>query len=235
MAYCPITQAIAYAFRDEAFENSTLTPNIIWRLKVPKRLQSLPLRWKPEKLYTLLLLRLERTPYGYELHESLSMVYDSSRQALQELGRDARFENDIGHYNYQRWTTNEVVDRVRPLVEIKKKLSQVRKATANHARDVARKEYFHCAPVLEVNKQIKQLLGQSDSRDSDAADAAEDEEGWELPILDYNFPERAQLIEHFYGPEAEEFDEEKLLALDCTLTALRAGTSGQANPMGYGR
>lgn len=108
LAYCPITQIVSYAFRDGAFENTALTPDIIWRLKVPKRLPSLPLRWKPEKINTPLLRRLERTPYGYELHKSLPMTYDSSRQALQELGRDARFENDIGHYNYRRWTANEV-------------------------------------------------------------------------------------------------------------------------------
>jgi hypothetical protein len=108
LAYCPITQITAYAFQDEAFENSALISEIIWCLKDPKRLQSLPLRWKLERLNTPLLRRLERTPYGYGLHESLSMTYDSSRQALQELGRDARFENDIGHYNYRRWTANEV-------------------------------------------------------------------------------------------------------------------------------
>lgn len=55
-----------------------------------------------------LLRRLEQTPYGYELHESLPMTYESSREALRELGRDARFENDIGHYNFRRWTANEV-------------------------------------------------------------------------------------------------------------------------------
>lgn len=55
-----------------------------------------------------LLRRLERTPYGYRLDGSLPMAYDSSRQALKELGRDARFEDDIGHYNYRRWTANEV-------------------------------------------------------------------------------------------------------------------------------
>ncbi|THC96071.1 hypothetical protein EYZ11_004444 [Aspergillus tanneri] len=36
------------------------------------------------------------------------MTYDSSRQALQELGRDARFKDNIGYYNYRRWTTNKV-------------------------------------------------------------------------------------------------------------------------------
>ena len=108
LAYCPINQIISLAFRDDAFENTELTPELIWRLRVPKRRPSLPLRWKPEKLDTPLLRRLDRTPYGYELHKSLPMTYDSSRQALRELGRDARFEDDIGHYNYRRWTANEV-------------------------------------------------------------------------------------------------------------------------------
>lgn len=36
------------------------------------------------------------------------MTYKSSRQALRELGQDTRFENDIGHYNFRRWTANEV-------------------------------------------------------------------------------------------------------------------------------
>ena len=34
------------------------------------------------------------------------MMYDSSRQALKDLGRDAGFEDEFGHYNYQRWTAN---------------------------------------------------------------------------------------------------------------------------------
>jgi hypothetical protein len=38
----------------------------------------------------------------------LPMTYDSSQQALNELGRDAKFEDDIGHYNYRRWTANKV-------------------------------------------------------------------------------------------------------------------------------
>lgn len=36
------------------------------------------------------------------------MTYESSWQALKELGRDARFEDDIGHYNFRRWTANEI-------------------------------------------------------------------------------------------------------------------------------
>lgn len=108
LAYCPIAQIVSFAFRDGAFANTKLTPELIWRLQVPKRSSSLPLRWKPEVLNVPLLRRFERTPYGYELHGSLPMTYESSRQALRELGRDARFEDDIGHYNFRRWAANEV-------------------------------------------------------------------------------------------------------------------------------
>ncbi|OQE40145.1 hypothetical protein PENCOP_c006G07532 [Penicillium coprophilum] len=33
----------------------------------------------------------------------------------------------------------------------------------------------------------------------------------ELPIPDYVFPERAWLVENFYGPNAEDFHKDKLL------------------------
>ena len=108
LAYCPITQIISFAFRDGAFVNTDLTPELIWRLRVPKRSSSLPLRWKPEVLNTPLLRRFDRTTCGYELNPSLPMTYDSSRRALNELGRDSRFENDIGHYNFRRCAANEV-------------------------------------------------------------------------------------------------------------------------------
>jgi predicted nuclease with TOPRIM domain len=51
---------------------------------------------------------------------------------------------------------------------VKKELSQLRKSLANNTQQTARKEYFHTAPVLEVDRQIKQLLGQSDVSQSDA-------------------------------------------------------------------
>jgi hypothetical protein len=108
LAYCPIAQIISFAFRDSAFVNTELIPELIWRLQVPYRSLSLPLRWKPEVLNMPLLRRLKRTLCDYELYRSLPITYESSRQALRELGRDARFENNIGHYNFRRWTANEV-------------------------------------------------------------------------------------------------------------------------------
>ncbi|KAJ6142431.1 hypothetical protein N7471_001884 [Penicillium samsonianum] len=65
--------------------------------------------------------------------------------------------------------------------------------------------------MLEVNRQIKQiLLGESDIKERDANSSTE--EDWELPIPDYVFPKRARLIENFYGPNAEDFHKDKLLA-----------------------
>ncbi|OJJ52159.1 hypothetical protein ASPSYDRAFT_715686 [Aspergillus sydowii CBS 593.65] len=73
LAYCPINQIISLAFSDEAFFNTALTPELIWRLRVPKRSQSLPLRWKPEKLDTPLLRRLE-VPCAFQVRESMIAV-----------------------------------------------------------------------------------------------------------------------------------------------------------------
>ncbi|OJJ79315.1 uncharacterized protein ASPGLDRAFT_137070 [Aspergillus glaucus CBS 516.65] len=318
LAYCPIAQIISLAFRDGAFVNTELTPELIWRLRVPKHSSSLPLRWKPEVLNTPILRRFERTPYGFELHGSLSMTYESSRQALRELGRDARFEDDIGHYNFRRWTANEVnrnftsqerqrvlgqsgdavfekhyqsqfigrdlqhVVLLRPPQEgllraagnmlrkrdplapsdltdahkraicqhpeilqlrrekrelmaemrslagtvknarepfprlyqrhenVKKEIARLRKKFASDTRETARKDHFQNAPVLEVDRQIKQLLSESDVERSDDENSADG--NWELPPPEYAFAERAHLVENFYGPDAENFDEDKLLA-----------------------
>jgi hypothetical protein len=39
----------------------------------------------------------------------------------------------------------------------------------------------------------------------------ESEETWNPPILEYIFAERTRLVDAFYGPEAESFDEKPLL------------------------
>ena len=93
---------------------------------------------------------------------------------------------------------------------VKKSLAKLRKTLATDTRETARKDHFQNAPVLEVDRQIKQLLGESDVEGCDADRSAD--EDWELPTPNYVFPERARLVENFYGPDAENFDEDKLLA-----------------------
>ncbi|KAH8696487.1 hypothetical protein BGW36DRAFT_360320 [Talaromyces proteolyticus] len=264
LSYCPILQIVSYAFRDNTFVNTALSPETIWRLKVPDPLTCLPLRWKPELLDTPLLRHVHRTEYSYELHPSLPIAYASSRDGLRELGRDAKFEEDVVHHNYRRWATNEmlgisfvsnvrftgnftsqerqrvlsqselrqakreVMEEMRALAGTKtgtkdpvphlyqqhesfsKDLSQRRKTLAKKTKENTRKDYFYNAPILEVDRQINELLGQADPEDRDGD--SPDHRKWELPIPEYIFPERARLVENFYGPDAENFEDNKLLA-----------------------
>jgi hypothetical protein len=46
LAYYPITHIAALAFADDAFENARLTPELLHKLRVSKRLHVLPLRFK---------------------------------------------------------------------------------------------------------------------------------------------------------------------------------------------
>jgi hypothetical protein len=109
LAYCPITYIVALAFRNNAFENERLTPELVWGgLRVPKRLHVLPLRWKKEKLDIPVLRRMRRTPFGVEVDPTLPMTYDSSNSALKDLGEGLGYEEPIQHYNFRRWAANEV-------------------------------------------------------------------------------------------------------------------------------
>ncbi|OKL55594.1 hypothetical protein UA08_09130 [Talaromyces atroroseus] len=70
--------------------------------------------------------------------------------------------------------------------------------------------HFYNAPILEVDRQIKRLLGQADPEDNDVD--IPDKTDWELPTPTYVFPERERLVENFYGPDAENYEEDKFLA-----------------------
>jgi hypothetical protein len=76
--------------------------------------------------------------------------------------------------------------------EVGKKLAKSRKALRDNTRQTARKDYFHAALVLEVNRQIEQLLSKSDTDDDDANGGADDED-WQRPIPKYVFAERTRL------------------------------------------
>jgi hypothetical protein len=92
---------------------------------------------------------------------------------------------------------------------VKKEITKLRKRFATDTREAARKDHFQDAPVLEVDRQIKQLLGESDEISDDEDSGGE---SWELPTPNHAFAERASLVGNFYGPDAENFDEDKLLA-----------------------
>ncbi|EED18785.1 hypothetical protein TSTA_125030 [Talaromyces stipitatus ATCC 10500] len=91
-----------------------------------------------------------------------------------------------------------------------KELSQLRKTLAKDTKETARKEHFYNAPILEVDRQIKRLLSQADPEDCNVN--SPDKKDWELPIPTYIFPERERLVDNFYGPDAESYEDDKLLA-----------------------
>ncbi|EAW15512.1 uncharacterized protein NFIA_048490 [Aspergillus fischeri NRRL 181] len=249
MAYCPINQIISLAFRDGAFLNA-LTPELIWRLH-------LPLRWKPELLDTPLLQHIERTPHGYELHESLPMTYDSSRQALKKLGNFTSQERQrvlgqSGDAVFERHYQSQFIGRdlqhvlLRPSQEglLRVAGSMLRKRdplAPSGLTDQQKRAICHDPRILELRREqrelkeemrslagivakaresfphlherheaVKKELSRSDAESCEDVDS--DDEDWDIPIPEYVFPERVRLVENFYGPEAECFDADKLLA-----------------------
>ncbi|KAL3428577.1 hypothetical protein BDV09DRAFT_190833 [Aspergillus tetrazonus] len=198
LAYCPINQIILLAFCDDAFFNTKLTPELIWQLQLGQ-----DARFKDNIGYynyrNFTSQERQRVLGQSGNTEGLLRVAGSMLRKWDPLApsnlTDA--QKDSIHQNPR---VLELRQEKRKLIEeiyegVKKELSQLRKSLANNTRETAQKEYFHTAPVLEVDRQIN-------SGDED----------WEEPTPDYVFSERARLVENFYGPEAENFDEDKLLA-----------------------
>jgi hypothetical protein len=107
LAYCPITHILALAFVDDAFDSPQLTPEFVCQLKVPKRLHSLPLRWKKSKLNVPLFRQPVQTEYGTRIHPTLPMKYDTSNSSIKSLGEAVGYRYPVQHYCFRRWTANE--------------------------------------------------------------------------------------------------------------------------------
>ena len=89
--------------------------------------------------------------------------------------------------------------------EAGRSIERVRRRLRQEAKRSSREKYYQTMPTIEVDKQIDQLLGngQLDS---------EDDEDWNPPIPEYVFPERARIVDAFYGPEAETLEGEAAVA-----------------------
>lgn len=109
-----------------------------------------------------------------------------------------------------------------------KELSQLRKALAKDTKETTRKDHFYNTPILEVARQIKRLLSQPDRKDRDVD--SPDKKDWELPNPAYIFPERERLVASFYGPDAENYEEDKLLARRIQVTKDMVALSALCEP-----
>ncbi len=93
--------------------------------------------------------------------------------------------------------------------EVCKKLARVRKAFHREAQIKTREEYYEVMPMMEVDKQLDQLLSNSNTDPLDS----EDEDGeWNPPVPEYAFSERSRIVEAFYGLDAEILDSDEGLA-----------------------
>ncbi|KAI9727203.1 MAG: hypothetical protein M1834_008511 [Cirrosporium novae-zelandiae] len=305
LVYCPIMFLLSLAHADHAFQNRRMTPEVILRLKVPKRLHSLPIPWKDEMRNVPLLRHIDKTPYGIDVHPIQPMKYNTSNSAIKQLGVDAGYEYPIHHYNFRRWVANEAnraftdqernrilgqsgtkifekhyqdhfisrdvqsvvllrptqdslyravaqmnrnrdplapkglseeqrkaitqkpylaqlhkekqklfkemrsmrnfvrnatdTDQYRRHAEIDKEIKKVRNAYHREEEAKAKKDYYQTMPVIEIDKQIDQMLELASNEDvSDYED-----DPWKPPVPQYLFPEQAQIEDAFFGSQAE--------------------------------
>jgi Protein of unknown function (DUF3435) len=99
-------------------------------------------------------------------------------------------------------------DRYREHEAAVKKLARVRAVHRRERKAGFRQDYFEIMPVLEIDKQIDQLLGET--ADTNLSDESTDDE-WNPPTPDYPFVERERIADAFFGPDAESTDGEKTL------------------------
>jgi hypothetical protein len=97
--------------------------------------------------------------------------------------------------------------------QVCKRLQKARKRLYQEAKEKIKEQYFNNIPIIEVNKQINQLQGNSDLELSDIEDNDKNEDNSEEPDPPkYVFQERARIVEAFYGPDAETLDGKAALA-----------------------
>ena len=116
--------------------------------------------------------------------------------------------------------------------EVCRKLTRVRKAFRDEAKKKRREEYYDTMPKNEVDKQIDQLLNK---QNKDLSDAEDEDEDWNPPIPQYEFPERARIVEAFYGPDAETLDDDLALARRIQVTRDLTALCGLSEPTRRGK
>jgi hypothetical protein len=87
-------------------------------------------------------------------------------------------------------------------------------------------------PTIEVDKQIDQLV---DNPDADLSDSEHMDEDQNPPIPEYVFPERARIVEAFYGPKAETLEGDLALARRIQVMKDMTALCGLWEPNHWGR
>ena len=86
LAYYPLAHITSLAFADDAFENSRLTPELLYKLRVPGRLHVLPLRFKKSMSNTPIFRSTAKTVSGVHTHPTRTISYRVANEGLRRLG-----------------------------------------------------------------------------------------------------------------------------------------------------
>jgi hypothetical protein len=107
LVYCPIANIAALAFADDTFKNPRLTPELLRKLRVPKRLHVLPLRFKKSMHNISIFRSTVRTASGVVTYPTQPRSYHSASDDLKRLGEVAGSRHPIHFYCFRRWVANE--------------------------------------------------------------------------------------------------------------------------------
>lgn len=117
--------------------------------------------------------------------------------------------------------------------EVCKKLTRVRKALRDEVKKgVEEEEEYDIVPKIKVDKQVDQLL---DKQNQDLSNAEGADEAWNPAIPQYEFPERARIVETFHGPEPETLENELALARRIQVTKDLTALYGFSEPSCRGK
>jgi Protein of unknown function (DUF3435) len=107
LAYCPIVHVTSLAFANDAFEHARLTPEFLYKLRVPRRLHVLPLQFKKSMWSIPIFRSTVKTVSDISTHPTWPMLYRTANDALKRLGETAGYRHPIHYYCFRRWVVNE--------------------------------------------------------------------------------------------------------------------------------
>ena len=88
-------------------ENPRLTPELLLKLRVPKRLHALPLRFRKSMHNIPIFRSTVWTASGVVTHPTQPGSFHSASDDLKRLGEVAGYRHPIHFYCFRRWVANE--------------------------------------------------------------------------------------------------------------------------------
>ena len=111
--FCPVTHLLAIAFDDDVFEAESLrSAEQIFGFVIDGPVESIQLRWKPEKLKQPIFRQAVRTGDGFSILFYKTLTYPTFNYYIQRLGCATGFEEKLSLYCIRRGTGNAVDGKI---------------------------------------------------------------------------------------------------------------------------